>query len=85
MIDLDHRVELWIVEQAELGTDHTEVANELLQKWSFPSILRCSIAAHHQPDRMDGGDPVEYRIKGTAISMRRSDASTVLVGEVTDD
>jgi Fe2+ transport system protein FeoA/Mn-dependent DtxR family transcriptional regulator len=31
------------------------------------------------------GDPVEYRIKGTAISMRRSDASTVLVGEVTDD
>lgn len=27
------------------------------------------------------GDPVEYRVKGTAISMRRSDANTVLVDE----
>ena len=27
-------------------------------------------------------DPVEYRVKGTAISMRRSDANTVLVEEV---
>jgi len=25
------------------------------------------------------GDPVEYRVKGAAISMRRSDANTVLV------
>jgi Fe2+ transport system protein FeoA/Mn-dependent DtxR family transcriptional regulator len=29
------------------------------------------------------GDPVEYRVKGTAISMRRADANTVLVEEVT--
>ena len=28
------------------------------------------------------GDPVEYRVKGTAISMRRADANTVLVEEV---
>ncbi len=28
------------------------------------------------------GDPVEFRVKGTAISMRRADASTVLVEEV---
>jgi Fe2+ transport system protein FeoA/Mn-dependent DtxR family transcriptional regulator len=28
-------------------------------------------------------DPVEYRVKGTAISMRRTDANTVLVEEVT--
>jgi ferrous iron transport protein A len=27
------------------------------------------------------GDPVEYRVKGAAISMRRSDANTVLVEE----
>jgi len=27
------------------------------------------------------GDPVEYRIKGAAVSMRRSDANTVLVEE----
>jgi HD-like signal output (HDOD) protein len=58
----DSMDELWIIERAELGTDHTEVANALLQKWSFPSILRCPIAAHHQPDRMDGGDPVERRL-----------------------
>ena len=58
----DSMDELWIIERAELGTDHTEVANALLQKWSFPSILRCPIAAHHKPDRMDGGDPVEHRL-----------------------
>jgi Fe2+ transport system protein FeoA/Mn-dependent DtxR family transcriptional regulator len=29
------------------------------------------------------GDPVEYRVKETAISMRRADANTVLVEEVT--
>jgi ferrous iron transport protein A len=28
------------------------------------------------------GDPVEYRVKETAISMRRADANTVLVEEV---
>jgi Fe2+ transport system protein FeoA/Mn-dependent DtxR family transcriptional regulator len=28
------------------------------------------------------GDPVEYRVKGTAISMRRADANTVLVEEM---
>ena len=28
------------------------------------------------------GDPVEYRIKGTAIAMRRSDANSILVEEV---
>ena len=28
------------------------------------------------------GDPVEYRVKGTAIAMRRSDANSILVGEV---
>jgi ferrous iron transport protein A len=31
------------------------------------------------------GDPVEYRIKGTAIAMRRSDASKVLVEEMDDE
>ena len=28
------------------------------------------------------GDPIEYRIKGTAIAMRRSDANSILVEEV---
>ena len=28
------------------------------------------------------GDPVEYRVKGTAIAMRRSDANSILVEEV---
>jgi Fe2+ transport system protein FeoA/Mn-dependent DtxR family transcriptional regulator len=30
------------------------------------------------------GDPVEYRVKGTAIALRRSDANTILVEEVRD-
>jgi Fe2+ transport system protein FeoA len=30
------------------------------------------------------GDPVEYRIKGTAIAMRRTDADSVMVEEVRD-
>ncbi len=54
--------ELWILERAELGTDHMEVANALLQKWRFPSILTCPISAHHQPEIMDKGDPVERRL-----------------------
>jgi len=28
------------------------------------------------------GDPIEYRIKGTAIAMRRTDADSILVEEV---
>ena len=31
------------------------------------------------------GDPIEYRIKGTAIAMRRSDANSILVGEVRNE
>jgi Fe2+ transport system protein FeoA len=28
------------------------------------------------------GDPVEYRIKGTAVALRKDDADTILVGEL---
>ena len=28
------------------------------------------------------GDPIEYRIKGTAVAMRRDDANTILVDEL---
>ena len=28
------------------------------------------------------GDPVEYRVKGTNISMRRADASTIMVEDL---
>jgi len=28
------------------------------------------------------GDPIEYRIKGTAVALRREDAATVLVEEM---
>ena len=31
------------------------------------------------------GDPVEYRIKGTAVSMRQRDADAVLVEELCDE
>jgi Fe2+ transport system protein FeoA/Mn-dependent DtxR family transcriptional regulator len=31
------------------------------------------------------GDPIEYRIKGTAVALRREDADTVLVGELGDE
>ena len=31
------------------------------------------------------GDPIEYRIKGTAIALRREDAGTVLVEELRDE
>jgi Fe2+ transport system protein FeoA len=30
------------------------------------------------------GDPVEYRVKGTAIAMRRSDANSIIIGEMTN-
>jgi ferrous iron transport protein A len=31
------------------------------------------------------GDPIEYRIKGTAVALRRKDADTVLVEELRDE
>jgi ferrous iron transport protein A len=31
------------------------------------------------------GDPIEYRIKGTAVALRREDADTVLVEELRDE
>jgi signal transduction histidine kinase/ActR/RegA family two-component response regulator len=54
--------ELWVLEQAELGTDHMEVGSALLRKWRLPSILWCPISVHHQPDAMTGSDPVERRL-----------------------
>ncbi len=30
------------------------------------------------------GDPIEYRVKDTAVALRQEDANTVLVGEMTD-
>lgn len=30
------------------------------------------------------GDPTEYRVKGTAVALRRSDADTILVEEITN-
>jgi len=30
------------------------------------------------------GDPVEYRVKGTAVAMRRTDANTILVEEMSN-
>ena len=30
------------------------------------------------------GDPIEYRVKDTAVALRQKDANTVLVGEMTD-
>ncbi len=54
--------ELWILERAELGTDHMEVGKAVLQRWRFPSIVTCPIGAHHQPEIMDDGDPVERRL-----------------------
>jgi ferrous iron transport protein A len=30
------------------------------------------------------GDPIEYRVKGTGVAMRRSDANSVMVEEMED-
>ncbi len=54
--------ELWILERAELGTDHMEVGKAMLQGWRFPSIVTCPVGAHHRPEIMDDGDPVERRL-----------------------
>jgi signal transduction histidine kinase/ActR/RegA family two-component response regulator len=39
-----------------------EVGSALLRKWRLPSILWCPISVHHQPDAMEGNDPVERRL-----------------------
>lgn len=39
------------VERAELGTDHSEIAGWLVDKWRFPAALAEPIALHHAPSR----------------------------------
>jgi ferrous iron transport protein A len=31
------------------------------------------------------GDPIEYRVKGTAVALRQEDAATILVEELSDE
>ncbi len=54
--------ELWLLERAELGTDHMEVGQALLQKWRLPSVLWCPIGVHHQPEAIEGSDAIERQL-----------------------
>ncbi len=54
--------ELWVLERAELGTDHMEVGSALIRSWGLPSILWRPIAAHHRLLAADGEDSVEIQL-----------------------
>ncbi len=58
----ESRGELWVLERAELGTDHMEVGRALLQKWRLPSVLWCPIGVHHQPEAIEGSDAIERQL-----------------------
>jgi signal transduction histidine kinase/ActR/RegA family two-component response regulator len=54
--------ELWVLERAELETDHMEVGSALIRSWGLPSILWRPIAAHHRPVAAEGEDSVEAQL-----------------------
>jgi signal transduction histidine kinase/CheY-like chemotaxis protein len=54
--------DLWLIERAELGTDHMEVGSGLLRRWGAPSILWGPIGIHHKPEATAGGDLIEDRL-----------------------
>ena len=50
-IALNKNIELTIVEQKVLGTNHAEVGAYLLEKWKIPSEITEIIKFHHQPQK----------------------------------
>jgi putative nucleotidyltransferase with HDIG domain len=43
------RIQLRDAERQVLGYDHQQIAAELLQSWSYPSVLVQAVAFHHSP------------------------------------
>lgn len=41
-----------VIEQIQLGFDHTDVGSELLKKWGLPEGLQAAVNGHHQPDQV---------------------------------
>ena len=65
----------WVVEIRGVGKHQRRMLDMGLVPGAEVSVIR----------RAPLGDPVEYRIKGTAIAMRRSDANSILVGEARNE
>lgn len=40
---------LHVIEQIQLGFDHTDIGSELLKKWGLPEGLQDAVNGHHQP------------------------------------
>lgn len=41
-----------VIEQIQLGFDHTDVGSELLKKWGLPKGLQAAVNGHHQPGQV---------------------------------
>lgn len=41
-----------VIEQIQLGFDHTDVGAELLKKWGLPEGLQAAVKGHHQPGQV---------------------------------
>jgi signal transduction histidine kinase/ActR/RegA family two-component response regulator len=54
--------ELWLLERAELGTDHMEVGGALIRSWGLPSIIWRPVAAHHRLVAAGEEDSVEVQL-----------------------
>jgi HD-like signal output (HDOD) protein len=54
--------ELWVLERAELGTDHMEVGSALVRSWGLPSILWRPIGAHHRLVAVDRDESLEVQL-----------------------
>ncbi len=52
---------LYLLEEEEIGADHTYIGREAAQHWHFPESLTLPILYHHDPDSYEGSDPAMKR------------------------
>jgi len=67
---LDHR-KLFKLEQARLGTDHTEIGAALAEKWNLPPILVAPIRDHEEPDQAP--DEIRTLVQCVGLGSRVAD------------
>jgi diguanylate cyclase (GGDEF)-like protein len=47
------------LERANIETDHMRIGSLLLERWGFPSQLRLTVGAHHEPSNLPPGSHAE--------------------------
>jgi len=69
-----------VIEQIQLGFDHTDVGAELLKKWGLPEGLQAAVSGHHQP-----GQVKEHALDAAIIHIATSFTHIAESGEDEND